>query len=166
MRNNPVLWIFVGLIVGILLTIVGVSATGGFTSALYWQRAAAAEQRARLSALDAEREAVEAHQHLLDAERRAAEDAKPQPEFRGATVVIDLINNPDGLILEVGDGVVMRPKDHQALPDYFKAMRREGKKQAELRVDAGTEWKSASDVIEEARKAGFEKITLQTRPQK
>jgi biopolymer transport protein ExbD len=160
MRNKPVSWIVLGVVLGVLLTIGGMVVH------------ASAEERKRRAEVDQLVEQAiskcEAGQRVVaDIDRRAAENARPQPEeFKGSAVVIELKNDANGVVIEVGDGTTMRPKERQALPEYLKAMRRDGKKQAELRVDGEAEWKSAHDIIEEAQRAGFEKIILQQREKK
>ena len=169
MRNNAVLWVFVGVVLGVLLMIVGVVVTGGIVSLKYRERAAAEQQRTQAMAEQAIRDidAIQQEYEFADMDRRAAENAKPQPEeVKDAAVVIELKNDPGGAVIILGDGTTVRPKEGQVLADYLKAMRRDGKKQVELRVDGDAEWKTTYGVIEEAQKAGFEKIILQKRAQK
>jgi len=152
MKNKPIFLILLGVLAGILLTFFGVIATGGVTSAYYMRQAEAAERNAA--------------EHAADA-RRADDEGRPAlDDFKGATVVIDVKMEKDGLVVMVGDGTIMRQVPRQELATFLKAMRKDGKTQANLRADGESPYKNVAEIIEEVRTAGFDKINLRTLPNK
>jgi biopolymer transport protein ExbD len=153
MSNRSTWSVFLGVFVGVLLTFLGVIATGRAMSA-YSMRQAEAER------LEAERTAA-------DAERRAAENAKPQPDdLQGTTIVIDLKVGKDSLVVMAGDGTIMRQVPRQELAPFLKKMRHGGKTQASLRADGESPYKSVAEVLDELQTAGFDKIHMRTLPDK
>ena len=153
MSNRSTWLVLLGVLAGVLLTFLGVIATGGVTSASYMRHAQA--------------ERLEAERAAADAERRAAENARPQPDdLQGNTIVIDLKMNKDGLVVLAGDGTIMRQVPRGELAPFLKKMRHNGKTQASIRADGESPYKSVAEILEEMQTAGFDKIHMRTLPDK
>jgi biopolymer transport protein ExbD len=161
MKNKPIWLVMLGVLAGILSTFLVVIAINRVSAANQRREAEATLREFRRDADDAKR--------LLGkiTNDDAGNGAQPAPdEIKGATVVIDLKMEKDGLTLMAGDGTIMRQVPRQELAAFLKAMRKDGKTQVNLRAEGESPYKTVAEIVEEVQSAGFDKINLRTLPNK
>jgi biopolymer transport protein ExbD len=102
-----------------------------------------------------------------DGGRRADDDARPRiDEIKGPTVVIDSKLDMNCQVIAVGDGTIMMVKRNEELKCYLAAMRREGKSDVVVRAGGDLPYTSVREIVEDAKAAGFNRITLEPLPKK